>query len=81
MYPSPEVLVNSAVTHHTCAAVTFVQKPDFSGPANGFGGKKDGAIVEGSVANRLKTGQAPPVDLSYYADSGAMGGHMVALLA
>ena len=62
-------------------AVSFVDTPDFSGPAAGFGGKKDGAIVEGILqANKLKAGQAPPVDLDYYADTGVMGGHMVAMM-
>ena len=63
-----------------CSAVRFVDTPDFSGPASGFGGKKDDAIVEGVVSYKLKQGQAPPVDLSYYAETGKMGGHMVALL-
>lgn len=63
-----------------CPAVRFVDTPDFSGPASGFGGKKDDAIVEGVVSYKLKQGQAPPVDLSYYAETGKMGGHMVALL-
>ena len=64
-----------------CCAVTFVDKPDFSGPASGFGGSKDGAIVEGVLqSSRLKEGQAPLVDLSYYADTGVMGGHMTGML-
>ena len=41
-----------------CAnAVTFVDTPDFKGPSGNFGGKKDGAIVEGMLQSRLKTGQ------------------------
>ena len=60
--------------------MSFVDAPDFRGPASGFGGKKDGAIVEGILQSRLKQGQAPPVDLDYYADTGVMGGHMVAMM-
>jgi len=37
--------------------VTFVDTPDFKGPSGNFGGKKDGAIVEGMLQSRLKTGQ------------------------
>ena len=58
----------------------FVDEPNFSGPATGFGGKKDDAIVEGILQSKLKPQQPPPVDLDYFAASGVMGGHMNALL-